>query len=310
MTKANCGGCCGRRRWVYILRRLRLPGSTLCATCRRAPQRGLYGGAGSPDLSTRGGHPPVSLRRRTIGAILRFVDLARTPHVGRLAISSTLLPTSWVGDRWRDWVIRLVGLTVAVLLFGNVAILAASGVARLVVTQSGPPQAVPGIENFQAVDDHVWRGGLPSDDGYRALAAAGVTTVVDLRSDYDAGDDALLRNLGITLVRVPMRDGQAPIAAEVDKALAAIDGSEGRVFVHCSAGVGRTGSVVALHLLRNHEDSRAGALTRNLAVGPPSLEQIAFVLSARNGTPNQPNEAVVALSRFLDAPRQLWNRLT
>ena len=204
----------------------------------------------------------------------------------------------------------VVGLTVGVLVLGNGAILAASIAARVAVGQSGAPRAIPGIENFRAVDDHVWRGGSPSDDGYRALAALGVTTVVDLRSEHDPDDDGLLRGLGITLVRIPMGDGRAPTVAEVDTALAAIDESEGRVFVHCAAGVGRTGSVVGLYLLRNGAASRSGALARNLAVGPPSLEQIAFVLGAGNGTPHQPNDAVVAFSRFLDAPRLLWNRVT
>jgi len=252
----------------------------------------------------------MRLRYRTIDEIRRILELPGAPAGGEGTILFPILPVPSRRDRWRFMIVGLVAVTVGLLVFGNVAILAASTVARMTVDQDAEPRAIPGIGNFAVVDGDVWRGGSPSDDGYRSLAALGVTTVVDLRSDSDTSDDALLDSLGITLVRVPVGDGRAPSAAELDKALAAINGSEGRVFVHCSAGVGRTGSVVAAYLVRSGEAGRLGALARNLAVGPPSLEQIAFVLSARDGSVHQPNGAVVALSRFLDAPRLLWNRLT
>jgi protein tyrosine phosphatase (PTP) superfamily phosphohydrolase (DUF442 family) len=275
-----------------------------------ATQRRQAGTLGGADLQTRDGHPRMRLRYRTIDEIRRILEFAGAPAVDDGAIASPALLTGSTRDRWRTMIVGVVAVTVGVLVLGNAAIFAASGVAHMTVGQDAERRAIPGIENLRVVDDHVWRGGSPSDEGYRALAALGVTTVVDLRSESDASDDALLHSLGITLVRVPVGDGRAPTGAEADKALAAIDESKGRVFVHCSAGVGRTGSVVAVYLVSNGAADRLGALARNLAVGPPSLEQIVFVLSARNGIVNQPNDAVVALSRFLDAPRLLWNRLT
>jgi hypothetical protein len=45
----------------------------------------------------------------------------------------------------------------------------------------------------------------------------------------------------------------------------------------------------------------------NLAVGPPSLEQLAFAASLDAGEPaKRPNVAIVAVSRTLDAPRRIW----
>ncbi|WP_406215152.1 hypothetical protein [Streptomyces canus] len=44
------------------------------------------------------------------------------------------------------------------------------------------------------------------------------------------------------------------------------------MFVHCGAGVGRTGTMAAAYLVKTGEQS--SAVRRNLAVGPPSIEQI------------------------------------
>ena len=41
--------------------------------------------------------------------------------------------------------------------------------------------SAPGINNFDQVDAHVYRGGQPNAEGFRYLAKIGVKTVVDLR---------------------------------------------------------------------------------------------------------------------------------
>jgi protein-tyrosine phosphatase len=106
-----------------------------------------------------------------------------------------------------------------------------------------------------------------------------------------------------------MRDGQVPSTEEVDAFLGATRQSAGRVFVHCGAGVGRTGAMVGAYQVSAGELSGAAALRRNLAVGPPSLEQIAFVARMDEGRLGKPGAMVTAVSRVLDAPRRLWSRL-
>jgi len=198
---------------------------------------------------------------------------------------------------------------VAFLLVGNLAILAASTWARQTTARSVPP-SVEGIDNLGAVDDHVWRGAAPTTDGYRNLAQAGIATVVDLRAEEGLEADAqVVQDLGMELVRIPMRDGQVPSFEEVDAFLAATRQSGGRIFVHCGAGVGRTGAMVGAYEVAKGELSGRAALRQNLAVGPPSLEQIAFVARMGDGTPDKPGTMVTAVSRFLDAPRRLWSRV-
>lgn len=192
------------------------------------------------------------------------------------------------------------------LVAGNLAITAAwQWEAR---TAADPPVEVD-VSNFHVVDDEVWRGGAPGAVTYRDLAANGVTTVIDLRAEDDLEIDiALLEELGIERYHLPMRDGQAPAEAEVDTFLRIVEASDTPVYVHCGAGVGRTGTMVAAYLVGNGEEA-VDAMRRNLEVGPPSLEQLVFAASLDGRDVDRVPAPVVAVSRVLDAPRRIWSRL-
>jgi protein-tyrosine phosphatase len=200
----------------------------------------------------------------------------------------------------------LVGF-VALMVLGNLAIAGVSAWARRTTPVVAGPQVV-GIKNFRVVDGDVWRGAAPSARGYESLAAAGVRTVVDLRAEENLHvDEALLGRLGLERLAIPLRDGQTPTPAEIERFLSTVASSAGPVFVHCGAGVGRTGTMVAAYLVATGETSEWTAMRRNLSVGPPSLEQLAFVAGLNDG--DRPGPVVVAVSRVLDAPRRLWSRL-
>jgi protein tyrosine phosphatase (PTP) superfamily phosphohydrolase (DUF442 family) len=216
------------------------------------------------------------------------------------------------GRRWRRWLLRAAAGIAAFLVFGNLGILAAHGLARALApspTVDVPPE-VAAIRNFEAIDAKLWRGGAPDDADYRALAAAGVTTVIDLRAERDRYvPHSLLHDLGLELVAIPVRDGQAPTTDEVSRFLDAVAESPGAAYLHCGAGVGRTGTMAAAYRV-SLGDRGVAAMRANLAIGPPSLEQLAFAASLEPGEHAQrPNPALVAVSRTLDAPRRIWKVL-
>jgi len=199
---------------------------------------------------------------------------------------------------------------VAFMVLGNLVIVGASWWAKHRATLAATSVQVTGIDNFRVVDSQLWRGAAPGEEGYRSLAANGAATIVDLRAEDDVHvDEALLDSLGLDLVRIPMRDGQTPTNGEIDRFLAAVRNSDGPVFVHCGAGVGRTGAMVAVYNVNSGGADGLDAMKANLSVGPPSLEQLAFAARLQQGSITHPNVIVVATSRLLDAPRRTWHRL-
>ncbi|MGH9223829.1 MAG: fused DSP-PTPase phosphatase/NAD kinase-like protein [Acidimicrobiales bacterium] len=205
-------------------------------------------------------------------------------------------------------VVKVVAGAVAFLVVGNLAILGASALARG-TTPTTRVDSVTGIDHLEKVDAKLWRGGAPSDEGYQALAAAGATTVIDLRAeDGLRADGDTVTSLGMTYVMLPIRDGQTPSPEQVRAFLDAVEAAPGRVFVHCGAGVGRTGTMAGAYLVASGGLNGRGAVRRNLAVGPPSLEQIAFVAGLAPGDLARPNVTLRAVSRVLDAPRRIWAR--
>jgi len=108
---------------------------------------------------------------------------------------------------------------------------------------------LPGIVNFARVAPSLWRGAQPDRDGFRALEAAGVTMVINLRTGEDHRDDPLLEGTGLRAVQIPMKPWR-PDQTQVRRFLETVDAERrrgGRVFVHCQQGRDRTGYAVAAY---------------------------------------------------------------
>lgn len=116
-------------------------------------------------------------------------------------------------------------------------------------------------------------GGQPDESQLQALAAQGVTTVIDLRgADEDRGyaEAARVQALGLRYVSLPIA-GAADITPANARALQhAIDTSNGPVLLHCASG-NRVGALLALQAHARGLDETA-AIAEGRAAGLGSLE--------------------------------------
>jgi tyrosine-protein phosphatase SIW14 len=137
-----------------------------------------------------------------------------------------------------------------------------------VTALAGP--AVQGVGNFQKVDDHVYRGAQPTDEGLRNLSKLGIKIVVDLREpgDRSSTEQKVVTAAGMQYVSVPMNGMETPSNESVLKVLALLeDTSAGPVFVHCKRGADRTGGVIACYRVEHDHWKNDRALAEARAMG-------------------------------------------
>src|SRR5258706_4297982 len=82
--------------------------------------------------------------------------------------------------------------------------------------------STPGIKNFDRVDEQVYRGAQPTDEGFQYLAKLGVKCVLDLREadDRSSAEQRVVTAAGMKYVNVPMTGLTPPTEGEIAKILA------------------------------------------------------------------------------------------
>jgi cell division cycle 14 len=115
------------------------------------------------------------------------------------------------------------------------------------VAMQGPEDLPDGAEYVDR--EQGWRVFSPA---YYAdiLRAMGVTTVVRLNEARYAPAELTLR--GLKHVDLEFGDCTCPPTAVVSAFMAAVGCADGLVAVHCQAGLGRTGTMIALYMMRHH----------------------------------------------------------
>jgi len=104
------------------------------------------------------------------------------------------------------------------------------------------------IKNFGQMDEHFYRGAQPKPNDYKALAALGIKTIIDLRDDPTGYEKQDAEAAHIRYVNIPMDDKSEPKEEQINAFFAVADDSASWPFyVHCAGGRHRTGLIGAVY---------------------------------------------------------------
>jgi NAD+ kinase len=124
------------------------------------------------------------------------------------------------------------------------------GAARFPREVVGVRCGIDAIPNFREASPGIYRGGQPTQEGVDWLIARGVRTVVDLRgsdqhSPFCQWDPPSWK--GVQHVNIQVEDYQTPSHEELARFITLADQAspDNPMFLHCKAGIGRTGTMIA-----------------------------------------------------------------
>ncbi len=104
------------------------------------------------------------------------------------------------------------------------------------------------IKNFGQMDERFYRGARPKEEDLKALAALGVTTIIDLTDNSREYEQPAVEAAGLRYINIPMADKSYPVMAQIEEFLKVVDDpATGKFFVHCAGGRHRTGVVGAVY---------------------------------------------------------------
>ena len=110
------------------------------------------------------------------------------------------------------------------------------------------------IKNFGQMDERFYRGARPKDEDYKALAALGIKTIIDLTDNSREYEQPAVEAAGLRYVNIAMVDKSYPSMEQINEFLKVVDDpATGKFFVHCAGGRHRTGVVGAIYRF-NHDN--------------------------------------------------------
>ena len=111
--------------------------------------------------------------------------------------------------------------------------------------------AVFGIKDFGKVNEYLYRGAQPKEEGIEELKRLGIDTIVDLRGERHGlmeRERAHAESLGMRLVSIPGTGWTAPRDEQVAQFFAlASETPRRKIFIHCWFGGDRDGMFVAAY---------------------------------------------------------------
>lgn len=126
------------------------------------------------------------------------------------------------------------------------------------------------VPNFGVVTPYLLRGAQPSRQGFEALKAAGVKTVINLRDGKKdiSNEKELVESMGMKSVSIPLSVFKSVKDEDIDKFLKIVnDPKNGPIYMHCRQGQDRCGTMVAIYRLTQQNWGASQAYDEMLKYG-------------------------------------------
>jgi len=144
-----------------------------------------------------------------------------------------------------------------------------------------PFQAAAGVTNLCQVSPTLITGGQPTAAHLEALKAAGVTVVLDTRDPMEPrpfDEPALVRQLGMEYINIPVVTGRQT-DAQLEQVTAALrNAGDRQVFFHCASG-NRVGGAIIPYLMLDLGMEEEDAVSEAMRIGMRSAEMMEWGLS-------------------------------
>lgn len=151
-------------------------------------------------------------------------------------------------------------------------------------------QALSGVANVCQILPNVVSGGQPTAGQLTALKEAGGRIVLDLRDPMEprpVEEAALVRELGMEYVNVPVRSGSLDDAT-LERILAVLRGAGQRtIFFHCGSG-SRVGGALIPYFILDQGLEEQEAVDQAMRVGLRSAEYMEWGLDYARRNQNSP----------------------
>jgi protein tyrosine phosphatase (PTP) superfamily phosphohydrolase (DUF442 family) len=150
-------------------------------------------------------------------------------------------------------------------------------------------QAVNGVANACQILPNVISGGQPTAAQLKALAEAGGSIVLDVRDPMEprpVDEAALVRELGMEYVNIPVRAGSLDDAT-IQRILTVLrEAGDRTVFFHCGSG-GRVGGALIPYFILDMGMEEQDAVDQAMRVGLRNAEYMEWGLeyARRNQSP-------------------------
>lgn len=110
---------------------------------------------------------------------------------------------------------------------------------------------VPGVSDFGRINDFLYRGAQPKDEGVEQLKKLGIDTIIDLRGELHGlieKEGRHAESLGMRFINLPGSGWATPKDEEIAKFFSLVrERPRRKIFIHCWLGGDRSGMFIAAY---------------------------------------------------------------